>query len=586
MRPVIAATARDTSPSALTRRGVLFVLALWGRHDPVHPQEGLRTPALHEGTLLLPSEWCSEARGAELVRAAACHAAAHRIHGGTPFTRGELKPRQQLLIGLCEDARVEALAMARFPGLRRLGQRFHPPAHEDDRSFAGMLRRLALGLLRGAADPGDTWVHKAVTGFHGQPRRWTDPGLARDLGLRLAHDLGQLRIPMNEGRPFQAAAYRDDNGHLWVEEEAQLAADPGPAGDHVPIQEGCRWQEARGGRILALADREGVAADGAWWLRDEPEQALVQYQRRGAVDAESEYRYPEWNYRAQVLRRDWCRVRATQPAPGDAALAARLLRQQDSVLRRLRRLAMQLRLERLQRVRRQAEGDELDLDALLAAHVEVQAGREPDPGLYFRARPRHDGGLASLVLLDLSESCNDPLPESGKTLPELSREAALLLGHTLQTLGEAFALQGFNSNGRHAVECQQIKAFEECFDAAIEARIAGLGARHSTRLGTAMRHGLSQLARRQERTRLLLVVTDGAPTDTDVFDEDYLAHDVRAAVREGRRQGVESHCLSLDAGAQARMAQMFGAGRFRLLDHPGRLPELLPQLLLMLTRRY
>jgi nitric oxide reductase NorD protein len=256
------------------------------------------------------------------------------------------------------------------------------------------------------------------------------------------------------------------------------------------------------------------------------------------------------------------------------------------VLTRMRRLALSLRLERLQRVRRQSEGDELDLDALLEAQADVRNGREPDPRLYFCARPRHDRGLASLVLLDLSESCNDPLPEAGHSLLELSRVAALLLGHMLETLGEAFALQGFNSNGRHQVECQHIKDFEETFDADIEARIAGLGACHSTRLGAALRHGLAQLGRRREHFRLLLVVTDGVPADIDVHDEDYLAEDVRAAVREGRRQGMELYCLSLDAGARDRMEKMFGAGRFRLLDHPGRLPELLPQLLLSLTRRY
>lgn len=583
-----AAIAEARTAPQLARHGALFVLALWGRHFPVYPQEELPTPVLHAGAILLPSAWRIEPHGAELYRAAACHAAAHLIHAGALFLRGELKPRQQVLIGLFEDARVEALAMARFPGLRRLWQRFHPPAQGDGLAFPRLLRRLARALLLGEVDAGNAWVNKAVAEFHGQSRRWTDPALARELGLRLAHDLGQMRIAMDEGQAFQVAPYRDDNAHLWADEEASLTSgEPRAAAQISSIQESVQWREARGGRRLALADRQGPAAEQAsWWLRDDPDQALVQYHRHAAADVDAEYCYPEWNYRAHVLRRDWCRVRATRPAPGDADLAARLLREQRPVLARLRHLALSLRLERLQRVRRQTEGDELDLAALLEAQADVRKGREPDPRLYFRARPHHDRGLASLVLLDLSESCNDPLPEAGHSLLELSRVAALLLGHTLETLGEAFALQGFNSNGRHQVDCQHIKDFEEPFDAVIEARIAGLGARHSTRLGAALRHGLAQLGRRREHFRLLLVVTDGAPADIDVHDEDYLTEDVRAAVREGRRQGMELYCLSLDAGARERMEKMFGAGRFRLLDHPGRLPELLPQLLLSLTRRY
>lgn len=582
-----AAIAEPGTAPVLARRGGLFVLALWGHHIPVHARDELATPVLREGTILLPSAWRVQPGGADLNRAAACHAAAHLVHGSGTFPGDALKPRQRVLIGLFEDARVEALAMARFPGLRPLWQRFHPPVQVDGLAFPLLLRRLARALLLGVSEAGDPWVDKALAEFHGQPRRWADPGLAHELGLRLAHDLGQMRIAMDEGQAFQVAPYRDDNEHLWTGEETRLSAESAPAGPAVPIQEGSQWHEAGSGQRLALAERRGADQDHpAWWLRDAPEQALLRYNRQEMADDNTEHRYPEWNYRTQILRRDWCRVRARRPEAGDADLAVRLLQEQRPVLARLRRLALSLRLERLQRVRRQREGDELDLEALLQAHIEVRAGREPDPRLYFRARPLHDRGLASLVLLDLSESCNHPVPEAGHSLLELTRAAALLLGHTLQVLDEPFALHGFNSNGRHAVDCQHIKDFEEPFAADIEARIAGLQARHSTRLGAALRHGLHQLGQRGEHFRLLLVVTDGEPADIDVYDEEYLARDVRQAVQEARRQGLVVYCLSLDAGAQRRMEQMFGPGHFRLLDHPGRLPELLPQLLLSLTRRY
>ena len=41
------------------------------------------------------------------------------------FPIGSLKPLQVVLVSLIEDARVEQLAIRRFPGLKRLWQSFH-----------------------------------------------------------------------------------------------------------------------------------------------------------------------------------------------------------------------------------------------------------------------------------------------------------------------------------------------------------------------------------------------------------------------------------------------------------------------------
>ena len=582
-----AAIVNSPAAPALAHRSGLFVLALWGRHFRVVLQEDIEQPALYQGSILLPAAWRDRPATTGLYRAAACHAAAHLIHGGQVFERGELRPRQQVLIGILEDARVEALTLTQFPGLRRQWLAFHPVPALDNQSFDARLRRLTRALLSGVVEDEDAWLRKAVAEFHGQSRRWMDPGLSRELGLRLAHDLGQMRIAMDEGQPFQSASYRDDNAHLWAEMRTHTADDKRELEAKQHSQDGARWREAANGQVLALAEHQGSdGIQGSWYLYDEPEHAQVEYLRQASDQQNRVLRYPEWDYRTHILRRDWCVVHTRRPMAADPDRAVALVYEYRAVLARMRRLALTLHLERLQRVRRQREGDELDLEALLQAHIELRSGFEPDPRMYFRTRPMHDRGLASLVLLDLSESCNDPVPEAGHSLLELTRTATLLLGHTLQVLGEPFALLGFNSNGRHAVDCLHIKDFGEVFDMTSEARIAGLQARHSTRLGAALRHGLWQLAQRGEHSRLLLVVTDGVPADIDVYDDEYLAQDVRHAVQEARREGMVVYCLSLDAAAQRRMTQMFGSGHFRLLDHPGRLPELLPQLLLSLTRRY
>ncbi len=113
--------------------------------------------------MTLPAQFAGVAPAAApaLYRASLAHACAHRAFGGPRFPLGTLKPLQVALVTLVEDARVEALAMRRFPGLRRLWRPYHQAAAGGVPTAEGLLAQLARGLFdpdvarRGR--PGDAW---------------------------------------------------------------------------------------------------------------------------------------------------------------------------------------------------------------------------------------------------------------------------------------------------------------------------------------------------------------------------------------------------------------------------------------------
>jgi len=111
-----------------------------------------------------------------------------------------------------------------------------------------------------------------------------------------------------------------------------------------------------------------------------------------------------------------------------------------------------------------------------------------------------------------------------------------------------------------------------------------MGGELSTRMCAAMRHAGSLLARRPQKRKLLVVLTDGAPSDVDVRDPQYLRADARKAVEDLARAGVASYCISLDPGADDYVARIFGANRYAVVDRAEQLPERLPALYLGLLR--
>ena len=75
--------------------------------------------------------------------------------------------------------------------------------------------------------------------------------------------------------------------------------------------------------------------------------------------------------------------------------------------------------------------------------------------------------------------------------------------------------------------------------------------------------------------KILLVITDGAPSDIDVFDSVYLQQDGRHAVSELAAMNIRPYCINLDLQAAQSIARIFGAGHYQTLQRIEDLPSVL-----------
>jgi len=278
------------------------------------------------------------------------------------------------------------------------------------------------------------------------------------------------------------------------------------------------------------------------------------------------YLLPEWDHRRGLLRRDWCTVVETLPLASPRAAAPMRL------LPPPRQRAANDRMNRARRLRRQLEGDDIDLDAAIEVMVDRRLGLAPAPRL-FRRFGREATRASVLVLLDLSESANDACADGGDTVLALEQAAALQLVQAVQGRTSRVAVHGFNSNTREHVSYQRLLDFGATFDARAAGRVGMARARHSTRMGAALRHATDVLAEEDAQWCTLLVVTDGAPSDIDVFDPHYLVEDARVAVQEARRRGVLVQCVTLDPNGEADARRIFGWHHYRVVTNPRTLTQ-------------
>ncbi len=504
---------------------------------PYYDKLGIRLPDVFDDA--------GEISGLDRYRAVLAHIVGHRRWSEAQVA-DNWSPFQRMAVEFFEDCRIETLLIREYPGLRKLFLALHPKPLETacDPETTSCLRHRMTMLSRALLDPDHDYVdadlNDFVARFHAVMAQGTSStqeiaSLALSYVARTRRQSDQFaRVHFDN----TVVDYRDDNRQMWKFIEA---------GDEEDAFDEERKIEP-GEEIRGLPPRH----------------------------------YSEWDYSSQTYRPDWASVYEALHPSGNPADIDRLLQKHSALAKQLKKMLDLLKPQDKVRIRYQEEGSELDLDVAIRSLIDFKGGATPDP----RINMSHQTSgryITVLLLLDLSESLNEKAAGSDQTILELSQEAVSLLAWAIEKLGDPFAIAGFHSNTSHDVRYLHIKGYGEHFNDDVKARLAAMEAGYSTRMGAAMRHAAHYLAARPADKKLMLILTDGMPSDVDAHDERLLIEDALQAVKELDQQGIFSYCISLDPKADEYVGDIFGR-QFTVIDHIERLPERLPQLFMALTK--
>ena len=234
-------------------------------------------------------------------------------------------------------------------------------------------------------------------------------------------------------------------------------------------------------------------------------------------------------------------------------------------------------------LKKQIDGDEVDLDAFVEYITERKAGNNlpSDQGLY-KAFRNNQRDLSCLLLADLSISTDIQINPDTRII-NLIKDSLYLFSEALSKTGDDFALFGFSSKTRQRVNINVIKQFDESYNSHIRGRIASIYPGFYTRMGAAIRYASEVLVRRQATQRLLIILTDGKPNDQDNYIKQYAIEDTRKAIIEAKKMGLQPFCVTIDKKGSQYLPHIFGAGRFVIVRNLSELPQKLPALYAAIT---
>jgi nitric oxide reductase NorD protein len=282
----------------------------------------------------------------------------------------------------------------------------------------------------------------------------------------------------------------------------------------------------------------------------------------------------EWDYRRQGYRKHWALLRETEATGGDLDFAKETLKRYGGMVQRIRRQFERIRMDQIL-LRRQREGDDVDLDAAVEAFSDRRAGLHPSERVFVRLR-RNKRDIATAFLIDLSGSTNG-------WINEMERASLLILSEAMGVLQDRFAIYGFSGRTRKRCELFRVKGFEEPYGESIQGRIANLSPREYTRMGPPIRHLTQILGEVEARTRLLITLSDGKPDDWDGYNGDYGIEDTRQALLEAKRKDIHPFCITIDKAEHSYLSHMYGPVNYVFIDNLSKLPLKVPEIYRKLT---
>ncbi len=380
-------------------------------------------------------------------------------------------------------------------------------------------------------------------------------------------------------------------------------------------------QESAGGQGLPADELAGSASDKA--VRT----ALDELERRTQMDravlgrtfgqvsrGERSFLIDEWDCERRAYLRGWCRLLEDRLVGTNGREFLDGVRHRHRVLfGRVRRQFQYARPEAYQRVRRVDEGEEIDLDGALEAHIDRRAGLAPSDRVYVR-RDRARREVAAAFLVDLSASVSEPVPDPEaepreeppddylwgvhdppledrqppRCILDIQKEALALMVQALETLGDAYGIFGFSGHGRRNVEFHVAKEFGDRLGLSVWNAIAAMRPRGYTRMGAAIRHTIQKLGRQDESRKVLLLLSDGFPQDTDYGpdrnDLEYGIQDTAQALAEAELAGIQTFCVTVDRAGHDYLRRMCPDQHYLVIDEVESLPAELGKVYRTLTR--
>lgn len=240
--------------------------------------------------------------------------------------------------------------------------------------------------------------------------------------------------------------------------------------------------------------------------------------------------YKEWDYTKNYYKNNWCHifVKNMYSKYEDNFKINDNIKSEIILFKKYFKLILNKKIIN----KKKTYGYTIDLDAIVDNYHSVINNTYDK--VYVQKNKAHKD-TAIILLLDSSLS-TEGFFNDVQTLEKL-KNITYLIAEGINHTQNKFIISTFNSNTRHDCRYLIIKNFNENWNKKKHtlSRIKPVG---YTRIGPALRHSITILKNMKTEKKLIILLSDGTPTDYDEYEGNYGLNDIKKAIKEAKKQKI------------------------------------------------
>ncbi|HIH2763231.1 MAG TPA: VWA domain-containing protein [Candidatus Azoamicus sp.] len=263
------------------------------------------------------------------------------------------------------------------------------------------------------------------------------------------------------------------------------------------------------------------------------------------------YQYKEWDFKLKNYKNNWCNIfiKILQKSNNkNQTYISDIKKLYKNDIKKIREKLSLITNEKIWK-KKQIHGEDIDFDTLVENYKEI---KNENFNKIYKFKKKHAKNIAIIILFDSSLSTDGYIHE--KKIIDFIKEISIVLSYSIKNEINKHLIATFYSNTRHDCTYKIIKHFKETN---IKNNIKDIHPNGYTRIGPAIRHSIKELKNIINKKKIIILITDGNPTDYDEYEGIYGINDIKIALKEAKKNNISTKCIITNSKKNQEFTHMF-----------------------------
>ena len=275
--------------------------------------------------------------------------------------------------------------------------------------------------------------------------------------------------------------------------------------------------------------------------------------------------YNEWDYKIKKYKQNWCNVFEKENnkkiiTNDKKNILQKIIKKYKKDIILFKEL-FYLIMNKKSWIKKQTHGQDIDLDTVIDNYKYIEQNKF---NKIYKYKKNNNKDIAISIIFDSSLSTDGYI--NNKKIIDILKKLTLILSYGINNLIKHFSVSTFYSNTRHDCKHIIIKNFTDNWQT-VKYNISHIKPNGYTRIGPAIRHSCYNINKIKTKSKIIILLSDGKPSDYDEYEGNYGINDIKHSITEANKKNIHVKSIIIDNTPKIYFLNMFGKNNYQLISN-------------------